>query len=318
MSLGKVFIAGHKGMVGSSIYRLIKERNLSEKIITISKSDLDLTVQSQVYNFLNIEKPKTVVIASAKVGGIMANSNFPAEFIFQNLMIECNLIHGSYLNGVNKILFLGSSCIYPKDIDGSMKEDMLLSGHLEPTNEPYSIAKISGIKLCESYNRQYGTDFRSVMPSNLYGPGDKYDEINSHVIPALIQKFHNAKIKNMKEIIIWGSGKPMREFLYVEDLANACVKILEMKKNNYNQYVSDMCSHINIGYGSDISIHDLAKLIASIVGYEGNIEFDTSKPDGIKKKLLDSSIIQKMGWKAEVNIKDGINFAYKDYLKRLD
>lgn len=315
MKFENIYIAGHRGMVGSSITSHLKKNNLANKIITANSSDLDLTNQSDTFNFLKKNKPNYIVIAAAKVGGIYANSTFPAEFIYKNIMIQANLINSAYILGIKKILFLGSSCIYPKDSNQPMVESQLLSGKLEPTNEPYAIAKIAGIKMCESYNRQYDTDYRSIMPTNLYGPGDNYHPENSHVIPALISRFHDAKIKNLDEVSIWGSGKPKREFLFVEDLADACVHIMGLTKDVYQNNTKSMCSHINAGYGEDISIKSLSKKIAEVIGFNGRITYDFSKPDGAFQKLMDVNRLEDLGWKAKTTLESGLKITYKDYLK---
>ena len=315
MKFENIYIAGHRGMVGSSITSHLKKNNLAKRIITANSSDLDLTNQSDTFNFLKKNKPNYIVIAAAKVGGIYANSTFPAEFIYKNIMIQANLINSAYILGIKKILFLGSSCIYPKESNQPMVESQLLSGKLEPTNEPYAIAKIAGIKMCESYNRQYDTDYRSIMPTNLYGPGDNYHPENSHVIPALISRFHDAKIKNLDEVSIWGSGKPKREFLFVEDLADACVHIMGLTKDVYQNNTKSMCSHINAGYGEDISIKSLSKKIAEVIGFNGRITYDFSKPDGAFQKLMDITRLEDLGWKAKTTLESGLKITYKDYLK---
>ena len=313
----RIFIAGHNGMVGSAIVRILK--NYDVEIITKTRAELDLLNQKDVNSFFKNQKIDQVYLAAAKVGGILANNTYPAEFIYENLMIQSNVIHNSFLNGVKKLLFLGSSCIYPKNANQPIKEEELLTGKLEVTNEPYAIAKIAGIKMCESYNRQYGEshniDYRSIMPTNLYGPGDNYHPLNSHVIPGLIYRFHEAKIKNLPNVIIWGTGKPRREFLYVDDMARASICIMNIDKKIYNQYVSPMSSHINIGSGSDLTIKDLAEIIKKIVGYEGEINFDPTKPDGIPKKLLNSERLNNFNFKADIGLKDGLIKTYKDYIK---
>jgi GDP-L-fucose synthase len=304
----KIYVAGHNGMVGSAIVRKLREKGFIN-IVTRSSSELDLTNQKNVHDFLQDKRPDYVVIAAAKVGGIHANDCYPAEFIYQNLMIEANLIHGAYLAGVNKLLFLGSSCIYPKESLQPIKEEYLLSGHLELTNEPYAVAKIAGIKLCESYNRQYGTDYRSIMPTNLYGPNDNFHPKNSHVIPALIRKFYEAKINGSSTVEIWGSGSPQREFLYVDDLVDALIHIMNLDKNVYYNEVGTS-SHINIGSGNDLSIKELSNVIKSIVHYDGKIIFNTKMPDGTKRKLLDVSKMENLGWKSAVGLKTGISKTY--------
>jgi len=310
----KIYVAGHNGMVGSAIVRKLREKGCIN-VITRSSSDLDLTNQQNVHNFLQDESPDYVVIAAAKVGGIYANDSYPAEFIYQNLMIEANLIHGSYLAGVNKLLFLGSSCIYPKESQQPIKEDYLLSGHLEPTNEPYAIAKIAGIKLCESYNRQYSTDYRSIMPTNLYGPNDNFHPKNNHVIPALIRKFHEAKVESRPFVEVWGSGKPMREFLHVDDMADASIHIMDIDKKILESEVDPMLSHINIGTGTDITIKDVAQTIKEVVGFCGEIVFNTKMPDGTKRKLLDVSKMENLDWRPVIALKDGLKGTYEWFLE---
>jgi len=299
----KIYVAGHTGMVGSAIVRKLKERGF-ENIITRSRQELDLLDQAAVHQFLADEKPDYIFLAAAKVGGIHANNSYRAEFIYQNLVIEANVIHGAYLAGTQDLMFLGSSCIYPRDCPQPIREEYLLTGPLEQTNEPYAIAKIAGIKLCESYNRQYGTKFVSVMPTNLYGPNDNYDLANSHVIPALIRKTHEAKMASASSVTIWGSGNPRREFLHVDDMASACVHLME------NQF-SDIL--INIGCGEDITIRDLAEMIKKVVGFDGKLEFDNTKPDGTPQKLLDVSKLHSSGWKPGYSLKDGLINAYESY-----
>ncbi len=311
----KVYVAGHRGMVGSAIVRTLQKRGYSN-IITRTHSELDLTNQQAVRSFLESERPEQVYLAAAKVGGIHANNTYPAEFIYKNMMIEANVIHEAWQVGVQKLLFLGSSCIYPKLASQPMSEDALLTGLLEPTNEPYAIAKIAGIKLCESYNRQYNTDYRSVMPTNLYGPGDNYHSENSHVVPALIRRFHEAKQNKKDKVVIWGTGTPKREFLYVDDMAEASVHVMELDKATYDTHTEPMQSHINVGTGSDIAINELAETIARVTGYSGGIEFDTSKPDGPPRKLLDVSRLNNLGWNAKVNLENGLTFACQDFLKK--
>ena len=310
----KIYVAGHNGMVGSAIVRKLREKSFIN-IVTRSSSELDLTNQQSVHAFLQEAKPDYVVIAAAKVGGIHANDGYPAEFIYQNLMIEANLIHGSYLAGVNNLLFLGSSCIYPKESLQPIKEEYLLSGRLEPTNEPYAISKIAGIKLCESYNRQYGTDYRSIMPTNLYGPNDNFHPKNSHVIPALIRKFHKAKSENLSKVSIWGSGKPKREFLHVDDMAAACVHVMNLDKKLYQEQTKPMLSHINVGTGEDLTIKKLAETIAKVTNFKGKIEFDTMKPDGVRRKLMDSGRLNKLGWQSNIDLEQGLKQTYEDYCK---
>lgn len=312
-----IFLAGHNGMVGSAINKILKNKiktNKYLKVITKKRSELDLLNQNAVSNFFRNNEIDIVIIAAARVGGIQANNNFPAEFIYNNLQIQCNLIHTAYINKVNKILFLGSSCIYPRDAEQPMKENYLLSGYLEKTNEPYAIAKIAGIKLCESYNRQYQTDYRSIMPTNLYGQGDNFDPESSHVIPGLITKMHLAKINKLSEFYVWGTGKPRREFLHVDDMASASLHILNLSKEEFNKNVDDMTSHINVGSGKDISIKELAYIVRDVVDYEGKIQFDYTKPDGSPQKLMDSSLIQNLGWEPKIKLKDGIKKTYEWYL----
>jgi GDP-L-fucose synthase len=310
----KIYIAGHNGMVGSAIVRKLREKGFMN-IITCSSSGLDLTNQQNVHNFLQEKKPDYVVIAAAKVGGIHANNSYPAEFIYQNLMIEVNLIHGAYLAGVSNLLFLGSSCIYPKESLQPIREEYLLSGHLESTNEPYAVAKIAGIKLCESYNRQYGTDYRSIMPTNIYGPNDNFNLKNSHVIPALIRKFHEAKVGNQSSVEIWGSGKPMREFLHVDDMADVSVYIMQLDKKILEKAIKPMLSHINIGTGIDVTIQDVANIVKEVVGFTGEIVFNPKMPDGTKRKLLDVSKIQNLGWKHTIALRDSLKTTYEWFLK---
>lgn len=310
----KVFIAGHQGMVGSALFRKLRKENYKNIIIS-SKRDLDLTNQQAVKHFLQTEQPDCVIIAAAKVGGIHANNVYPADFIYTNLMIECNLIHQSFIAGVQNLLFLGSSCIYPKLANQPMPESALLTGALEPTNEPYAIAKIAGIKLCESYNRQYATDYRSLMPCNLYGPNDNFQLENSHVIPALIKKIHTAKQIGLPKVEVWGTGNAMREFLHVDDLAAACHHILQIPHKLYQNVVEPMCSHINVGYGEDISIRNLAMVICDVIGYEGELEFNVEKPDGAPQKLMDNKLIKAMGWLPAYSLRDGIAQTYEWYLE---
>jgi len=306
-------VAGHRGMVGSAIVRKLKEGGCNN-IIVRTHTELDLINQEAVNHFFEKERPDQVYLAAAKVGGIHANSKYPAEFIYENLIVQANVIHASWKNDVNKLLFLGSSCIYPKQADQPMSEDVLLTGALEPTNEPYAIAKIAGIKLCESYNRQYGTDYRSVMPTNLYGPYDNYHSENSHVIPALIRKFHEAKVANKPEVIIWGTGLPRREFLYVDDLAAASVYVINLDKQIYAAHTSPMQSHINVGYGDDITIAELAVAVSEAVEYNGDIKFDTNKPDGTPRKLMNSGRLNSLGWKPQVDLKDGLKRTYANLI----
>jgi len=317
MSKTKIFIAGHKGMVGSALVRFLKIQDI--ELITKSRKELDLLNHQDVQKFFVNEKIDQVYLAAAKVGGIHANKTYPADFIYKNLMIQNNVIHNAFLSGVKKLLFLGSSCIYPKDANQPMREEALLTGKLEPTNESYAIAKIAGIKMCESYNRQYGKshniDYRSIMPTNLYGPGDNYHPENSHVIPALIYRFHEAKINNLPNVTIWGTGTPKREFLYVDDMAKASIHLMNLDKNIYDKQTSSMCSHINVGSGKDLAIKELAEIIKEVLGFKGGINFDPTKPDGISKKLLDSKLINSLGFKPEISLKDGLIKTYQDYIK---
>lgn len=313
----KIFVAGHRGMVGSAIVRKLEHEGFNNLVFR-THADLDLTNQKDVNHFFEKEKPDQVYLAAAKVGGIHANNTYPAEFIYQNLMVQNNVIHAACQNGVTKLLFLGSSCIYPKQVEQPMPENALLTGVLEPTNEPYAIAKIAGIKLCESYNRQYGVDYRSVMPTNLYGQGDNYHPENSHVIPALIRRFHEAKLLNKPDVIIWGTGKPMREFLYVDDMAAASVYVMNLDRSIYDKCTSPMQSHINVGYGEDVTIADLAYAVREVVGYSGEIKFDISKPDGAPRKLMDSRKLNLLGWKPQVNLKNGLKRAYADFIEHAD
>lgn len=311
----KIYVAGHRGMVGSAIVRFLSEQGHTN-IITRSRSELDLTDQAAVNAFFVKEKPDQVYLAAAKVGGIHANNTFPAEFIYQNLIIEANIIHAAHLNDVQKLLFLGSSCIYPKSVPQPMQENALLAGVLEPTNEPYAIAKIAGIKLCESYNRQYGRDYRSVMPTNLYGQGDNYHPENSHVIPALIRRFHEAKVNRLSSVTIWGSGTPKREFLYVDDMAAASVYVMSLDKSILDDQTQPMLSHINVGCGYDITIKELAETIGKTIGFEGKIIFDQTKPDGTPRKLMDSGRLNSLGWRPKVSLNEGLALAYADYQKK--
>jgi GDP-L-fucose synthase len=309
----RIFVAGHRGMVGSAIVRKLREHGYSN-IVTRTRDDLDLVQQADVRAFFTKERIDQVYLAAAKVGGIHANNTYPAEFIYQNLMVEANVIHEAWRASVKKLLFLGSSCIYPRLAPQPMAENMLLTGVLEPTNEPYAIAKIAGVKICESYNRQYGTDYRSVMPTNLYGPGDNYHSENSHVIPGLLRRFHEAKQNAAPEVLIWGTGAPMREFLYVDDMAEACLHIMELDPESYARNTQPTLSHINIGTGEDLSIQDLAKTIGEIVGYQGRIAFDTTKPDGTPRKLMDVGRMKSLGWQPQIQLRDGLALAYADFL----
>lgn len=312
----RIFVAGHRGLVGSAIVRALKARGYGH-IVTRSHAELDLSEQSQVRAFFSAERLDEVYMGAAKVGGIHANTTYPAEFIYDNLMVQTNVVHEAWRSGVRKLLFLGSSCIYPRLAVQPIREDYLMSGALEPTNEPYAIAKIAGIKLCESYNRQYGTDYRSVMPTNLYGPGDSYHPENSHVIPALLRRFHAAKVNGDSEVVIWGSGTPMREFMFVDDMAAASVHIMTLPKEDCDRLTSPMQSHINVGTGLDTSIGDLARLIGDVVGFHGRIVFDKSRPDGTPRKLLDVSKLKASGWTAQVGLADGLAMTYADYLAQL-
>ena len=315
MKMKKIFVAGHNGMVGSAICRQLILR-AGVELVTRSKAELDLCNQDAVKNFFETARPDEVIIAAAKVGGISANSEYPADFIYQNLQMQCNLINLAHITDVQKLLFLGSSCIYPKLAKQPIKETELMNGYLEPTNEPYAVAKIAGLKLCESYNRQFSRDYRSIMPTNLYGPGDNYHPQNSHVVPALIRRFHEAKINGKSEVIIWGSGKVYREFLYVDDMAEAAIFVMDLNSAVIKQHTSEICSHINVGTGSDISIFDLAHVIKKTVGFEGQIITDSTKPDGTPKKLLDIELISKLGWQATTDLKEGLILTYKEYLNR--
>lgn len=308
----RVYVAGHRGMVGGAIVRQLAARDI--ETITRTHAELDLTNQAAVADFFATEKPDAVVLAAAKVGGIHANNTYPAEFIYENLMIEANVIHQAYLNGIERLLFLGSSCIYPRAVAQPMREEALLTGVLEPTNEPYAVAKIAGIKLCESYNRQYGTDYRSVMPTNLYGPGDNFHPENSHVMPALIRRFHEAVENNSDEVVIWGSGTPRREFLHVDDMAAASLFIFGLQRDAYAAKTEPMLSHINVGFGEDVTIRELAQQIADVTGFAGHISFDTSKPDGTMRKLMDSTRIKTMGWAPQVSLIDGLRSTYRWFL----
>ena len=317
MSKLKIFIAGHKGMVGSSLVRLLKKQDV--EIITKNKKELNLLNQNQVQSFFKNLKIDQVYLAAAKVGGIYANNIYPAEFIYKNLMIQTNIIHSSFLNGVKKLLFLGSSCIYPKKANQPIKEEELLMGKLEQTNEPYALAKIAGIKMCESYNRQYGKrydiDYRCIMPTNLYGPGDNYHPENSHVIPGLIYRFHNAKTKNLPSVNVWGTGKPKREFLYVDDMAEASIHIMNVNKKDYDKQTSLRCAHINVGNGKEHTIKEIAENIKKIVGFKGEVNFDSTKPDGSPRKFLDCSRLRKLGFKPKINLQEGLKKTYKNFLK---
>ena len=310
----KIFVAGHRGMVGSAICRQLQKKSDVE-IITRTRDELDLCDQLAVHEFMKSAKPDEVILAAAKVGGIHANNTYPAEFIYQNLCIQINVIHAAHMNDVHKLLFLGSSCIYPRAVEQPMREEALLTGVLEPTNEPYAIAKIAGIKMCESYNRQYGREYRSVMPTNLYGPGDNFHLENSHVVPALIRRFHDAKLSNADEVVVWGSGAPMREFLYVDDMAEASLFIHDIETERYEGITHPMLSHINVGSGIDVTISELAKMIKKVVGYQGKIIFDAEKPDGTMRKLMDVSAIRKLGWVSKTDLSDGLTKTYEHFCK---
>ena len=305
----KIYVAGHRGMVGSAIVRRLNASGY-HNIVTRTHAELDLTNQQAVSDFFDTEKIDHVVLAAAKVGGIHANNTYPAEFIYQNLVMEANVVHQAWANGVQNLLFLGSSCIYPKLAEQPMREDSLLTGTLEPTNEPYAIAKIAGIKLCESYNREHDTNYRSVMPTNLYGPGDNFDLQNSHVIPALMRKFHEAKENGQPNVEVWGSGKAKREFLHVDDMADACVFVMELDAETYKANTQPMLSHINVGTGQDLSIAELAKMIKDVTGFEGNIVYNSDKPDGAPRKLLDVSRLKSMGWTSTIELKTGLQSTY--------
>ena len=310
----KIYIAGHNGMVGSAILRQLSKTH-SKQILTIESKDLDLTNQEEVNSFFNKNNISEVYLAAAKVGGIYANDSNPAEFIYNNIMIQANVINAAYQSGARKLLFLGSSCIYPRKAPQPMAEDSLLKGELEPTNEPYAIAKIAGIKMCESYNRQYNTDYRSLMPTNLYGPFDNFHPQNSHVIPALIRRFHEAVVNKRKSITIWGTGNPLREFLHVDDLASAAIHLMHLEKGLYSSSIKPQQSHINVGSGSDLKIEDLSRLIAKVVHYTGKINFDSSMPDGAPKKLMDTSLMNSFGWEQKINLEQGLTDTYNWYLE---
>ena len=312
---GGIYVAGHRGMVGSAIVRELAARGVTN-VLARTHAELDLTDQSAVRSFFETARPSQVYLAAAQVGGIHANNTYPAEFIYRNLMIEGNVIHEAWRAGVNKLLFLGSSCIYPRMAAQPMSEEALLTGTLEPTNEPYAIAKIAGIKLCESYNRQYGVDYRSVMPTNLYGPGDYYHRENSHVIPALIRRFHEAKMSGAPSLTIWGTGTPRREFLFVDDMARASVHVMQLDKTVYDANTQTMLSHINVGTGEDLTIRELAGIIAGVVGYEGAIECDPSKPDGAPRKLMNVTRLKALGWQPRVSLEQGLRVAYQEFLRQ--
>ena len=311
----KVYVAGHRGLVGSAIVRQLEERGFTNLLMRTHK-ELDLTSQAQVQSFFKQEKPDCVILAAAKVGGIHANNTYPADFIYQNMMIEANVINSAYENKVKRLLFLGSTCIYPKAVEQPMREDALLTDVLEPTNEPYALAKIAGIKLCESYNRQHGADFRSVMPTNLYGINDNFHPENSHVIPALMRRFHEAKVNNDEEVVVWGTGNAMREFLYVDDMAAASLFVLELDEQTYKANTQPMLSHINVGTGVDVTIREMAETMKQVVGFKGALIFDSAKPDGAPRKLIDVSRLSNMGWNYSVNLKDGLSKTYQWYLEK--
>lgn len=317
----KIYIAGHRGMVGGAILRQLQMRTDAGEDLTLltrTSAELDLTNQMAVRDFMQAETPDVVILAAAKVGGIIANNTYPAQFIYENLMMECNVIHQAHSAGVQRLLQLGSSCIYPREAHQPMAEDALLTGTLEPTNEPYAIAKIAGIKLCESYNRQYGRDYRSVMPTNLYGPGDNFHPENSHVMPAMIQRFHNAAKAGDTQVVIWGSGKPMREFLHVDDMAAASLFVMDLDRATYDAETQPMLSHINVGTGRDVTIFELARLVANVIGFEGEIVTDPDKPDGAPRKLMDVSRLARMGWTADIALTDGVAQTYAWYLEQLN
>lgn len=308
-----IFVAGHHGMVGSAIVRYLKSLGY-HRFVERSHAELDFTRQSELDEFFRLEKINQIYLASAKVGGILANNSFPADFIYDNLLIECNIIQAAHKSGIDKLMFLGSSCIYPRETSQPMREDALLTGPLEPTNEPYAIAKIAGIKLCESYNRQYGHDYRSVMPTNLYGPNDNFHNENSHVIPAMMRRFHEAVKSGSEQVVIWGSGKPMREFLHVDDMAAATVHIMHLDKSTWKANTQPMLSHINVGTGIDCTIHELASTLALVTGFNGRLVFDSSKPDGTMRKLLDVSLLKKLGWEAAIDLEQGLRETYRWFL----
>lgn len=314
----RIFVAGHNGMVGSAIVRQLEAASEAVEIVTRSRSELNLQDQAAVRAFFDEQKIDQVYLAAAKVGGIVANNTYPAEFIYENLMIECNIIHSAHLAGVNELLFLGSSCIYPKLAEQPMREDALLTGTLEPTNEPYAIAKIAGIKLCESYNRQYGRNYRSVMPTNLYGENDNFHPQNSHVIPALMRRFHEAKLASTPEVAVWGSGKPMREFLHVDDMAAASIFVMNVGQEVYESCTEPMLSHINVGTGVDCTIAELALTMAEVVGYQGKVTFDASKPDGAPRKLMRVDTLASLGWSYNIELKNGLASTYDWFLKNQD
>jgi GDP-L-fucose synthase len=311
-SQSRIFVAGHRGMVGSAIVRHLRARG-HDNFVLRTRAELDLTDQRAVQDLFARERPEQVYVAAARVGGIHANNTYPAEFIYSNLMVQANVIHAAWKHGVQKLLFLGSSCIYPRMAPQPMGEDALLTGTLEPTNEPYAVAKIAGIKMCESYNRQYGTDYRSVMPTNLYGPGDNYHPENSHVVPAMLRRFHEARLAGAESVAVWGTGTPRREFLYVDDMAAASVHVMEMAGKEWLANTHPMQRLLNVGFGSDVSIAELARAVARAVGFTGDITFDTTRPDGAPRKLLDSSRLLGLGWKPRVSLEEGLRLAYADF-----
>ncbi|NRP26082.1 GDP-L-fucose synthase [Aliiroseovarius sp. xm-m-379] len=313
----RIYVAGHRGMVGGAILRALDARRTAGEDITLitrSSAELDLINQADVERFMHDTRPDEVILAAAKVGGILANNTYPAQFIYENLMIECNVIHAAYRAGVDRLLQLGSSCIYPRMAEQPMREEALLTGVLEPTNEPYAIAKIAGIKLCESYNRQYGVDYRSVMPTNLYGPGDNFHPENAHVLPALIRRFHEAVVRGEDQVTIWGSGHPRREFLHVDDMASASLFVMDLAAEAYQRETSPMLSHINLGTGKDVTIRALAEMVAEVTGFKGALVFDASKPDGTPRKLMDVSRLSRLGWQASIPLNDGIMSTYQWFL----
>ena len=312
----KVYVAGHRGMVGGAILRRLQAQGVAT--VTRTHAELDLTDQAAVRGFLQAERPDAVILAAAKVGGIHANNTYPADFIYENLMMECNVIHQSFAVGVRRLLFLGSSCIYPRAVAQPMAEEALLTGVLEPTNEPYAIAKIAGIKLCESYNRQHGTDYRSVMPTNLYGPGDNFHPANSHVMPAMMRRFHEAVREGRDEVVVWGTGTPRREFLHVDDMAEASLFVMNLDRAVYEANTQPMLSHINVGTGEDVSIRELAGMLAEVTGFTGRLVFDTTKPDGTPRKLMDVSRLAAMGWRARMGLREGIEETYRWFLQNAD
>lgn len=312
----KIFVAGHNGMVGSALVRLLRKQG--HEPLVASRSELDLTCQAAVRQFFASHRIEQVYLAAAKVGGIHANNTYPADFLYDNLMIQANIIEGAHRSGVQQLLFLGSSCIYPRLAQQPMREDALLTGSLEPTNEPYAIAKIAGIKLCESYNRQHGRDYRSVMPTNLYGPGDNFHRQNSHVIPAMMRRFHEAKLTAQKQVVVWGSGRPMREFLHVDDMAEACMHVMNLSQQSYAKHTDIMLSHINVGTGIDCTIAELAQTMQKVVGYQGGLVFDTSKPDGAPRKLMEVTRLQQLGWQYSTPLESGLRSTYEWFLQHQD